>query len=111
MGDDIKPLPICKQCNKPVERMHSWEDAVRQEDVFVVYCHGETEVSRLTHRLQVQANRIDFGFAFAGYDYDGPCICGTERDDGECMQCAQRECPHGEPLHWHHDGCPACIYP
>ena len=39
------------------------------------------------------------------------CVCGTERDDGECMACAQKECPHGEPLHWHHDGCPACHPP
>lgn len=35
----------------------------------------------------------------------------------ECVICAERECPHGEPLHYHHDGCPACeteaseIYP
>lgn len=28
--------------------------------------------------------------------------------DGECMKCAMLVCPHGEPLHFHHDGCPAC---
>lgn len=28
--------------------------------------------------------------------------------DLECMQCAVRDCPHGEPLHYHHDGCPSC---
>ena len=26
----------------------------------------------------------------------------------ECMQCGARDCPYGEPLHYHHDGCPAC---
>lgn len=26
----------------------------------------------------------------------------------ECEQCARRDCPFGEPLHYHHDGCPAC---
>jgi hypothetical protein len=28
--------------------------------------------------------------------------------DPECMVCGIRDCPHGEPLHYHHDGCPAC---
>ena len=27
----------------------------------------------------------------------------------ECEQCSVRDCPHGEPLHHHHDGCPACM--
>jgi hypothetical protein len=26
----------------------------------------------------------------------------------ECTVCGERDCPHGEPLHYHHDGCPAC---
>jgi hypothetical protein len=26
----------------------------------------------------------------------------------ECMVCSVRECPYREPLHYHHDGCPAC---
>lgn len=28
----------------------------------------------------------------------------------ECLQCGYAMCPYGEPLHWHHDGCPCCIY-
>lgn len=28
--------------------------------------------------------------------------------DGECIICGSIICPHGEPLHYHHDGCPAC---
>lgn len=28
--------------------------------------------------------------------------------DGECMTCGAFVCPYGEPLHFHHDGCPAC---
>lgn len=28
--------------------------------------------------------------------------------DGECMDCGAIVCPYGEPLHFHHDGCPAC---
>lgn len=28
--------------------------------------------------------------------------------EDECWICAVRDCPYGEPLHYHHDGCPAC---
>ena len=28
--------------------------------------------------------------------------------DPECYECGEAVCPHGEPLHFHHDGCPAC---
>lgn len=31
--------------------------------------------------------------------------------DAECSECAKVVCPHGEPLHFHHDGCPACSPP
>ncbi|MCK9371159.1 hypothetical protein M0R04_14705 [Candidatus Dojkabacteria bacterium] len=30
-------------------------------------------------------------------------------EDDECIYCGYRDCPHHEPLHYHHDGCPACI--
>ncbi len=29
--------------------------------------------------------------------------------NGECIVCGTRDCPHGEALHYHHDGCPACF--
>lgn len=32
----------------------------------------------------------------------------AECEDGECEICASIVCPYGEPLHFHHDGCPAC---
>lgn len=31
-----------------------------------------------------------------------------ECEDPECMICGIIECPHDEPLHFHHDGCPDC---
>lgn len=31
-------------------------------------------------------------------------------DYPECIMCSVRDCPHNEPLHYHHDGCPACDY-
>lgn len=37
------------------------------------------------------------------------CTGSTETcPDMECTECAIRECPDGEPFHFHHDGCPAC---
>lgn len=26
----------------------------------------------------------------------------------ECLDCGRIVCPYHEPLHFHHDGCPAC---
>lgn len=28
--------------------------------------------------------------------------------DAECPTCARIICPNADPLHFHHDGCPAC---
>lgn len=28
--------------------------------------------------------------------------------DPECYTCGSIVCPHGEELHFHHEGCPAC---
>ena len=28
--------------------------------------------------------------------------------DAECCECASIVCPHEDPMHFHHDGCPAC---
>jgi hypothetical protein len=43
-----------------------------------------------------------FEFEHIGVDGD----CGGA--DSECMACGVRDCPYSEPLHYHHDGCPAC---
>lgn len=32
-------------------------------------------------------------------------------DNWECLSCGVLFCPYGEPLHFHHDGCPACEQP
>jgi hypothetical protein len=28
--------------------------------------------------------------------------------DGECGECSKIICDHGDPNHFHHDGCPSC---
>ena len=45
----------------------------------------------------------------AAYVHEHTCTDGQNGGgDGECVACGERDCPHGEPLHLHHDGCPAC---
>lgn len=44
---------------------------------------------------------------------DPPDACGVpyslqDCDDPECLTCGIVACPYREPLHFHHDGCPAC---
>jgi hypothetical protein len=49
----------------------------------------------------------DFIHDLLGMDpYGVPCepICSDE----DCAPCAMTECGFREPLHRHHDGCPAC---
>lgn len=31
-------------------------------------------------------------------------------EEPECIFCGYRDCPHSEPLHYHHDGCPCCCF-
>lgn len=41
-----------------------------------------------------------------------PCTCnGHNPDVVECLACGATDCPNDEPLHYHHDGCPACDNP
>lgn len=28
--------------------------------------------------------------------------------DAECTECGEAICPHGDGMHFHHDGCPSC---
>lgn len=41
-------------------------------------------------------------------DYDGLLEFRAGCYSDECTQCGAIVCPHGEPLHFHHDGCPVC---
>ena len=36
--------------------------------------------------------------------------CKVNCDDSDHLECAEAICPHDEPLHNHHDGCPACYH-
>lgn len=46
-------------------------------------------------------------YALHGMDPASAKPCEPACDDEYCAGCAMAECPLGEPLHRHHDGCPA----
>ena len=41
-------------------------------------------------------------------DYEKEVMEHKDCQKPECIICGWRDCPHHEPLHYHHDGCPAC---
>lgn len=44
------------------------------------------------------------------YRYRMAFVAGLNHHcDDECSQCAAVFCPGHHPLHFHHDGCPACL--
>lgn len=60
---------------------------------FVSYSHGHIDTG---DALQIA---IDHTI------YDNVCLDGP----GNCIACGMRDCPHGEPMHHHHHGCPSCV--
>ena len=60
----IDGLPICAVCNKPVERMQVYGEALTDAKMFTAYCHGETERQVLTSFFILNADKITFGRAF-----------------------------------------------
>jgi hypothetical protein len=47
-------------------------------------------------------------YALHGMDPEHDVPCSPPCEDEYCAGCAMQDCPHREPLHRHHDGCPAC---
>lgn len=71
IGNDSSPLlPWCAKCNKPVERIEAYDSFKEISRVFKVYCHGETEVTKLGRDILVWASGfggdrcIEMGIAF-----------------------------------------------
>lgn len=77
-------------------------DAARAEVVALRACVAD--VSTLDNKtLALDACRADVERLNATVDrLLAHCL------DGECEECGKAVCPHGDPLHFHHDGCPSC---
>lgn len=67
--------------------------------------HPGSHEQALTALAQAESN--GFIYALLGVDPDGP-LHAPPCEDEYCGPCAARECPHDDPLHRHHDGCPTC---
>jgi len=62
----------------------------------------------LRHRKRAAAMRQPFSDEL---EPEHTCADGHNTGgDGECLACGERDCPGGEPLHYHHDGCPWCDF-
>ena len=61
-------------------------------------------VGTVDHRVQELADR--FNEVLAMHRVEAGHSAPESR--GECDICGIADCPHGEPLHHHHDGCPSC---
>lgn len=51
-----------------------------------------------------------FVHSLLGMDPENDSPCEPRCEEEYCAGCAMAECPHKEPLHRHHDGCPACWF-
>jgi len=56
-------LPICDVCNKGVDRVTCEVDRCTYERIYIVYCHGEKEVTRISEEILATGD-IQFGRAF-----------------------------------------------
>lgn len=58
-------------------------------------------------RSEIMPVTVDQAFAYA--EHNNLTISDLDHcADAECLTCGAICCPHGDPLHFHHDGCPAC---
>jgi len=58
-----------------------------------------------------QQQAIEILESILGYESGDARTCSGDAHtckNDECMVCGVRDCPDREPLHYHHDGCPAC---
>lgn len=74
---------------------------------------GEVYATWACSRCEEDAEPGGFpdGWVFADVNQDSVPLCGVcfaHLDGDECDASAVRDCPHDEPLHYHHDGCPSC---
>ncbi len=60
-------------------------------------------------KLNATRNFIQ-AFVQGNHQCCGSILACTNDGNDECIACGERDCPHGEPLHYHHDGCPACVF-
>lgn len=89
-----------------IEKIKS--DAV--EEFFTRYPQSKWEGFSVENRIVLE-NAVRLAFKHKDDEWFDKIVYHPEAKDcaiDECWICAIRDCPHHEPLHYHHDGCPAC---
>lgn len=56
--------PICDVCNKPVERMETFNDPLSYTRTFRASCHGQTQQVQVSDQLAEEALAMKFIRAF-----------------------------------------------
>ena len=51
-------LAMCAKCNRPVERVTKYADFLHNEDVYTVFCHGDSTEFRISYE-DIDANNIE----------------------------------------------------
>jgi len=63
---ELKTLPICDRCNRPVDRLIEVEDTTFDRLTFIAACHGDRERITITHEelVVMRGGSLQFGRAF-----------------------------------------------
>lgn len=108
-GDELD----CCKCDRFVSEVDdkgfcpSCADDERAEDFISCLGNGKT-----IEQCEADNDKIDEELSLSCPDFEKEAKnhpATTDCPDSECYICGWRDCPHHEPLHYHHDGCPACI--
>lgn len=106
MNENLPTDAECKflqEFQRTVETSY-WVDA---PTLLLLRTYVAAEVAKATGELLKEKLRVDeIANRLLAHMDDG-----THQEGGECSVCAAICCPHGEPFHFHHDGCPACCEP
>jgi hypothetical protein len=82
--------------NKTIDLVVHPDDYKKPSEVYREV-HGDMLSARILRQLERCEAQLD------------ALLNHCDKEGGECSVCAQIICPHKESLHFHHDGCPACV--
>jgi hypothetical protein len=66
MTAELKALPMCARCGRPVDRVVEELDDFTATVRFTAYCHGARETTRLSEEATRGVSSITMGTAFQG---------------------------------------------
>lgn len=79
--------------------MQSDEAIQKLRDMQKQIIHGSNIFGDIANVIERMGKQLDALLAHCG------------KEGGECSECGKIICPHGDDMHFHHDGCPSCCNP